>query len=85
MSQVAEVLKSVGAHSFNHSLSPSERFYAVTRSCFASREWGGIVRKVPSKPARIGNWHYQGVVTLPNGVPLLVYTRTHNTSVPRAQ
>ena len=41
---------------------------------------GGIVRKVPSKPVRIGIWHYQGVVTLPTADPLLVYTRTHNTS-----
>ena len=47
ISQVAEVLKRF-LHSFNHSLSPSE---------------GGIVRKVPSKPARIGrSWHSQYVV-----------------------
>ena len=38
-SQVAEFLKSVCAHSFNHSFSPSERSYAVNKSCFASREW----------------------------------------------
>ena len=47
---------------------------------FRFTEMGGIVRKVPSKPARIGIWHYQGVVTLPNEDPLLVYTRTHNKS-----
>ena len=41
---------------------------------------GGIVRKVPSKPVRIGIWHYQGVVMLRNGDPILVCTRTHKTS-----
>ena len=41
---------------------------------------GAIVRKVITKPARISIWHYQGVVTLPNGEPYLVYTRTHNTA-----
>ena len=41
---------------------------------------GGIVRKVPNKPARVGIWHYQAVVTLPDELPYLVYTRVHNTS-----
>ena len=33
---------------------------------------GGVVRKVPSKPARLGIWHYyQGVLTLPMGIRYL--------------
>ena len=35
---------------------------------------GRIVRKVPNKPARVGIWHYQAVVTLPGELPYLVYT-----------
>ena len=41
---------------------------------------GSILRKVITKPARIVIWHYHGVVSLPNGEPYLVYTRTHNTA-----
>ena len=41
---------------------------------------GGIVRKVPRKPARIGIWHYQAVVMLPTDDPFLAYTSVHNTS-----
>ena len=41
---------------------------------------GGIVRKVPRKPARIGICHYQAVVMLPTDDPFLAYTSVHNTS-----
>ena len=44
---------------------------------------GGIVRKVPRKPARIGIWHYQAVVMLPTDDPFLAYTSVHNTSTPQ--
>lgn len=40
----------------------------------------GIVRQVPSKPAKIGVWHYQAAVFLENNSPLLVFTRCHNVS-----
>ena len=40
---------------------------------------GGIVRKVPRKPARIGIWHYQAVM-LPTDDPFLAYASVHNTS-----
>ena len=40
----------------------------------------GIVRKVPKKPARMGIWHYQAVVSLSTEEPFLAYTRVHNTS-----
>ena len=40
---------------------------------------GGIVRKVPNKPARVGIRHYQAVVTLSGELPF-VYTRVHHTS-----
>ena len=40
---------------------------------------GGIVRKVPRRPARVGIWHYQAVVLLPTGDPYLAYTMVHNT------
>ena len=33
---------------------------------------GGIVRKVPSKPAKIGIWHYQALVFLPTVKSFLV-------------
>ena len=33
---------------------------------------GGIVGKVPRKPARIGIWHYQAVVMLPTDNPFLL-------------
>ena len=33
---------------------------------------GGIVRKVPKKPARVGIWHYQAVVMLPTDNPFLL-------------
>ena len=36
---------------------------------------GGIVRKGPNKPAKVGIWHYQGTVMYSNGEPFLVYTR----------
>ena len=41
---------------------------------------GGIVRKVTSKPEKMGIWHYQAVVFLPTEDPFLVYTRTDNTA-----
>ena len=65
------VLTSVCAHSLNHSL------FLFRGGLSRFTGMGGIVRKVLSKP---GIWHYQGVVTLSNGDPLLLDTRTHNTS-----
>ena len=35
------------------------------------------VRKVPSKPSRVGLWMYQACVPLKCGLPCLVYTRMH--------
>ena len=41
---------------------------------------GGIVRKVPNKPAIVGIWHYQATVMLSNGEPFLEHTRVHGTA-----
>ena len=38
----------------------------------------GYVRKVPNKPAKVGLWHYQGVVQLKSGLPYLLCTKMHN-------
>ena len=40
----------------------------------------GMVRTVPSKPARVGIWHYQACVFLENNLPFLVFTRAHSAS-----
>ena len=45
------------------------------KSYFALQEKGGIVRKVPNKPAKVGIWYYQGTFMLSNGEPFLVNTR----------
>ena len=34
---------------------------------------GGIVRKVPNKPAKVGIWHNKRTVMLSNPEPFLVY------------
>jgi hypothetical protein len=38
----------------------------------------GFVRKVPNKPDKLGIWHYELAVSLSDGSPFLIYTRTHD-------
>ncbi|RMD66874.1 hypothetical protein D6817_03135 [Candidatus Pacearchaeota archaeon] len=38
------------------------------------------MRKVPTKPSKVGLWHYQACVFLSNDEPFLVYTRAHDAS-----
>jgi hypothetical protein len=38
----------------------------------------GYIRAVQSKPDQVGIWMYEGTVRLRNGLPFLVYSRTHD-------
>ena len=71
-------LKSSYAPTFNPFFPPLEGSCAEMKSYFASQEKGGIVRKVPNKPAKVGIWHYRGTVMLSNGEPFLV--EVHDTA-----
>ena len=52
-------------------------FVAGDEKLFRFTGNSGMIRKVPNKPDGIGIWHYELTARLSNGMPFLVYLKTH--------
>ena len=68
MAYVRECVAHLGS-----SISGNKKFFKFS----GTHAW---VRKVITKPARIGIWHYQAVCILADGLPFLLYSKPHTGS-----
>jgi len=67
------------SHSFSKCIRTFGEAFAGDEKLFRFTGLSGFIRQCPSKPARIGIWHFQACVTLPSGRSYLVWTRAHMT------
>ena len=70
--QISKNMESIFHSLGDHVAGDEKLFYYIGAS--------GFVRKVPSKPTKIGLWMYQAAVQLACGLPCLIYTKMHNSS-----
>jgi hypothetical protein len=65
---------------FQGALQHLGRYIAGDEKLFKFKGYSGFVRMCPNKPDKVGIWWYQLCARLPNGQPVLIYYRLHDSN-----